>query len=287
LQLIRAIVPRNNGIEKPEPGLENNREGTIMAAKTPPVVPQGGQPAPAAPPAKKGTSPLVWILAGCGGLIVIGVLAMLVGGYFVAHKVKGYAELAKKNPAMAAAKLAVSFNPNLEIVSEDDDKGTLTVRDKKSGEEITMNAEDIKQGRLKFKNKKGEEVTFEGSTEKGKEGVRVKTDKGSMSFGNATAEAPPSWVPVYPGAKAMASSRQKTEEGLTGTFTFQTTDAGEQVMAFYERELKSAGFEVERAGTGGLANLSAKSGDGKSKVNVVLLPVSEGGTSVTVEYESS
>jgi len=258
-----------------------------MAANTPSKTPPPAQPAPAGQPAKKNTSPLVWILAGCGGLIVIGVIVMLVGGYFVAHKVKGFAEMAKKNPAMAAAKLAVSFNPNLEIVAEDDEKGTITVRDKKTGEEITMNAEDIKQGRLKFKNKKGEEVTLEGSTEAGKEGLKVKTDKGTMSFGNTTAEAPPSWVPVYPGAKAVASSRQKTEEGLTGTFTFQTRDAGEKVLAFYEKELKGAGFEVERAGTGGMANLSAKSGDGKSKVNVVVLPVSEVGTNVTVEYESS
>jgi hypothetical protein len=287
LQLSRAIVPGNDGIETPKPGFRDDREGTNMAANTPSITPPPAQPAPAGQPAKKKTSPLVWILAGCGGLIVIGVIVMLVGGYFVAHKVKGYAEMAKKNPAMAAAKLAVSFNPNLEIVSEDDDKGTLTIRDKKTGEEITMNAEDIKQGRLKFKNKKGEEVTLEGSTEAGKEGFRVKTDKGTMSFGNTTAEAPPSRVPVYPGAKAVASSRQKTEEGLTGTFTFQTRDAGEKVLAFYEKELKGAGFEVERAGTWGMANLSAKSGDGKSKVNVVVLPVSEVGTNVTVEYESS
>jgi hypothetical protein len=280
-------VPGNDGIEKPEPGLEDDKEGKKMAANTPSITPPPAQPAPAGQPVKKKTSPLVWILAGCGGLIVIVGIVMLVGGYFLAHKAKGYLETAKKNPAMAAAKLAVSFNPDLEIVSEDDDKGTITIRDKKTGEEITMNAEDIKQGRLKFKNKKGEEVTLEGSTEKGKEGFRVKSDKGSMSFGNTTAEAPPSWVPVYPGAKAMISSRQKTEEGLTGTFTFQTTDAGEQVLAFYERELKSASFEVERAGMGGMANLSAKSGDGKSKVNVVVLPVSEGGTNVTVEYESS
>jgi uncharacterized protein YneF (UPF0154 family) len=252
-----------------------------MAAATPPVTP------PPAPPAKKGTSPLVWILAGCGGLVVIALLVILVGGYFVAHKVKGYADMAKKNPAMAAAKLAVSFNPDLEIVSEDDDKGTLTIRDKKTGEEITMNAEDIKKGRLTFKNKKGEQVTLEGSTEKGKEGFSVKTGKGTMAFGNAEGETPPSWVPSYPGAKPMASTRQKTEEGVQGTFSFHTGDSREKVLAFFEKELKTAGFEVERAGQGGMSNLSAKSGDGKNKVNVVVLAVSEGGTQVTVEYEST
>jgi hypothetical protein len=60
-----------------------------------------------------------------------------------------------------------------------------------------MNAEDIKKGRLKFKNEKGEEVTFEGSAESGKEGFTIKTDKGTMAIGKSQAEAPPSWVPSF------------------------------------------------------------------------------------------
>jgi len=38
---------------------------------------------------------------------------------------------------------------------------------------------------------------------------------------------------------------------------------------------------------GVISNMSAKRGDGKSKVNVIVLPISEAGTNVTVEYESS
>jgi uncharacterized protein YneF (UPF0154 family) len=259
-----------------------------MASSTPPMAPPPAQPVPGAPVPKKGTSPLIWILAGCGGLIVIAILVLLVGGYFVAHKVKGYADMAKKNPAMAAAKLMVSVNPDLEIVSEDDDKGTITVRDKKTGEEITMNAEDIKQGRLKFKNKKGEEVTFEGSGESGKEGFKIKTDKGTMAFGNAQGEAPPSWVPAYPSAKAIASTRESTDEGFTGTYSFQTSDSGGAVLAFFEKELKKAGFSVERTSTGqmsGLGTINARGKDGKHTVNVVVTSVTDE-TQVMVQYTS-
>ncbi len=256
-----------------------------MASGTP-VTPQPAQPA-GAPAPKKGTSPLVWILAGCGGIVVIVLCVILIGGYFVAHKAKGYMDLAKKNPAMAAAKLAVSLNPELEIVSEDDANSTLTIRNKKTGEELTMNAEDIKQGRLKFKNEKGEEVTFEGSTEKGKEGFRVKTDKGTLSVGGAESEQPPEWVPSYPDTKVLASSREKGQEGLKGTFSFQTSDAAADVLSLYEKRLKDGGFSVERAGMGSMSNLSAKSNDGKRKVSVVVLAVSKGGTNVTVEYEET
>jgi uncharacterized protein YneF (UPF0154 family) len=259
-----------------------------MASSTPPMAPPPVQPAPGAQAPKKGTSPLVWILAGCGGLIVIAILVLLVGGYFVAHKVKGYADIAKKNPAMAAAKLMVSVNPDLEIVSEDDDKGTITVRDKKTGEEITMNAEDIKEGRLKFKNKKGEEVTFEGSGEKGKEGFKIKTDKGSMTFGSGPGEAPPPWVPTYPGGKAVASSRENTEQGFTGTYSFQTSDSGEAVLAFFEKDLKKAGFNVTRTSTGqmsGLGTINARAKDGKQTVNVVVTQIADA-TQVMVQYAS-
>jgi hypothetical protein len=230
----------------------------------------------------------VWILAGCGGLIVIAGIIFAVLTYWGYNKAKSYVETAKKNPALAAAKIAVAVNPDLEIVSEDDEAGTLTIRDKKSGEEITMNAEDIKEGRLKFKNEKGEEVTFEGSGETGKEGFRIKTDKGTMAFGNVAGEAPPSWVPAYPGAKVMASSREKTDEGFTGTYSFQTGDSADSVLAYYEEELKKAGLDVERTSSGemsGLGTINARGGDGKQTVNVVVTRVAEM-TQVMVQYAS-
>ena len=74
-----------------------------MASSTPPMAPPPAQPAAGAPAPKKGTSPLVWILAGCGGLIVIVGIIFAVLAYWGVHKVKGYAETARKNPAVAAA----------------------------------------------------------------------------------------------------------------------------------------------------------------------------------------
>ncbi|HVN76406.1 MAG TPA: hypothetical protein VMT19_08825 [Thermoanaerobaculaceae bacterium] len=243
-------------------------------------------PAPTAPAPPKKTSPLIWILVGCGGLILIVCVMMLAGGLFVAHKAKGYLETAKKNPAMAAAKIAVAVNPDLEVVAEDDAKGELTIRNKKTGEEITMNAQDIKQGRLKFKNEKGEEVTFEGSGQPGKEGLRIKSVKGSMTFGAGAAEKAPPWVPMYPGGKVMASASETTVTGLSGHISFQTDDATDKIMAFYERELKANGFTVERTsmqGTVRLANLNAKADGGKRTVNVVVTPIGEA-SQVAVQF---
>jgi hypothetical protein len=249
----------------------------------PPAQPTAGAPAP-----KKGTSPLVWILAGCGGLVVIAGIIFALLTYWGYNKAKSYVETAKKNPAIAAAKLMVAANPDLEIVSEDDEAGTITVRDRKSGEEITMNAEDIKQGRLRFKNEKGEEVTFEGSGESGKEGFKIKTDKGTMSFGKAEGEAPPSWVPSFPGATVLGSTRETTDEGFTGTYTFHTSDSGDAVLSHFESELKKAGFDVERTSTGqvsGLGTINARGSGGKHTVNVVVTGLADM-TQVVVQYAS-
>jgi hypothetical protein len=257
-----------------------------MASNTPqppaPVAPPPAQPATPAPK-KKGISPLVWILGGCGGVLVLAAIAFGVMTYFVVHKVKGYAASATKNPAVFAAKLAVAANPDLEVVTSDDESGTVTIRNKKTGEEITMNAADIKNGRLKFRNEKGEEVTFEGSGEKGKEGLRIKSNKGSMTFGNAEAEKLPVWVPAYPGAKVMASTKEKTEDGFSGTASFQTSDAAATVLEHYESELKTSGFEVERTDAGGMGSLHAKAGDGTRTVAVTAVAIGNL-TQVTVEY---
>jgi hypothetical protein len=261
-----------------------------MASTTPqpPVMPP--PVAPQAPPGKKATSPLVWILAGCGGLILICAVVMMAGGYFLAHKVKGYAEIAKKNPAMAAAKMMVAFNPEVEIVAEDDDRGIITIRNKKTGEEITMNAEDIKAGKLKFKNEKGEEVTFEGHGEGGKGGLTIKSNKGETTFGTGNAQSLPSWVPSYPGVTPITSMSKSSGEGIYGNYSFQTSDAGAKVLEFYQSAFKASGFTVERTdvggGTTGMGNLNAKSDGGKREVNVSVVPAA-GAVTVTVQYTSA
>ncbi len=237
-------------------------------------------------PQKKGISPLIWILGGCGGLLVIVAIVFAVAGYWGVHKLKGYAESAKKNPAVFAAKLAVAANPDLEVVSSDDEDGTVTIRNKKTGEEITMNAADIKNGRLKFKNEKGEEVTFEGSGEKGKEGIRIKSNKGTMSFGDTEAVVMPEWVPMYPGAKVMASTKQETDDGFTGTYSFQTPDAATEVLARFERDLSGAGFTVERQSAGSVGTVHGKADGGARTVAATVIPIGNI-TQVTVEYAAT
>ncbi len=240
-------------------------------------------------PVQKGSGPLKWILIGCGGLVVF--VAIVITGmcWWGAHKIKNYAEMAQKNPAVAVAKLMVAANPDLEIVSQDDEKGTLTIHNKKTGEEITMNADDIKQGRLKFKNEKGEEVTFEGSSEKGKEGLTVKSKEGIVTIGGGT-QPRPSWVPSYPGSAPVNTYSRTSETGIVGSFSFQTDDPSDKVLDYFENELKTSGFTVEKAKMSGgaiaIGSLHAKRDDGKRMVNISIVPIGNV-SQVTVQYETS
>lgn len=257
-----------------------------MATSTP----QPPSPGAPATPVKKGTSPWVWVLAGCGGLLFIGAVVVTVVVYWGYHKAKGFAEAAKKNPAVFAAKLVIAAQPDLEVVSEDTDKGTLTIRNKKTGEVITMDAEEIKEGRLKFKNEKGEEVTFEGSGEPGKEGFTVKSNEGTMTFGKGGEQTAPSWVPSYPGTTPVTTMSKSSDEGIYGNYTFQTSDSSEKVLEYYETELKGDGFTVEKTNVQGgpisMGTLHAKRDDGKRNVDISILPAA-GLTQVTVQYTTS
>jgi biopolymer transport protein ExbD len=93
---------------------------------TPIGEPAGQQlpPQQSLPPPKKKSNVMVWVLAVCGTLIVI---VVIVG-------------LMQKNPGLAIAKRMVEANPDiLEIVSVDDEKRLITMRNKQTSETFTLN----------------------------------------------------------------------------------------------------------------------------------------------------
>ena len=145
-----------------------------------PMPPQAGS-GPSVGPRK--TSPIVWVLVILLGLFLLGGLA--VGGFtlFVVHKAREAGistDLFKRNPAAATARVLAAANPDIEILSEDDGAGTVTVRDRTSGKTTTWNLDQAKRGRLS--------ITAE--DEDGK--------NATVEIGSGAAHRLPSWVPSYP-----------------------------------------------------------------------------------------
>ena len=99
-----------------------------------PYMPQQAQP-------PKKSNVLMWVLIGVGGLVLMFVLALGVGSFFIYRTVKnaGFdADLMRSNPGLAMAKMVTSLNPDTEVVSTNDSAGTVVVREKSTGKVMTM-----------------------------------------------------------------------------------------------------------------------------------------------------
>lgn len=235
---------------------------------TPPPPPPGVAPQPVqpVPPPKKGLSPLAWIGIGCGVLAVIAMIVigglLAAGGYFL----KKQADKFEKNPSLAAAELIVRANPELEVVSTDQNAGTITIRNKKTGEVVTFDAKEAEKGHFEFKTKDGTAV-FDAS---GKDAtIKVTDEKGQVSTivgGGGAPQNLPSWLPVYPGATVQGTFDAKSAEGgRTLSFTVTTTDAADKVLDFYKSRFEEAGLKVDSTvnasgseGTGGLLTVNGE-----------------------------
>lgn len=91
------------------------------------------------PPQKKGIGVLGWLGIGCGGIVVLVIIALVVGGAILTPKLKQLGEDFAKNPARATATTLVSVaHGQIEMAAEDDVNRRYTIRDKKTGELTTI-----------------------------------------------------------------------------------------------------------------------------------------------------
>jgi hypothetical protein len=146
---------------------------------------------------------------------------------------------------------------------------TVRIRDRKTGEEVTLSFDDIKKGKLKF-------------SARGKDG-----EVANMEIGGGEGKLP-SWVPTYPGAKAQgnmtANGQGGDGMGEGGIVTFTTPDPASRVTAFYEAKIKEIGMSVnltQITGTGGM--VMGEDEGGKRTLNV-MVGGGSGDTSFTVTY---
>jgi len=201
-------------------------------------------PAAAAPPigAKK-RGPLPFILLGCFGIIVLGAIGIIGTTWFVARKAKeaGFdTELMRSKPALAVAKMVTALNPDVEMVSVDEDRGTITVREKSTGKMITVNLDDAKNGRIVFSEQGGGQVELKAQGGQ----IEARTPEGVTRIGSVGSG--PDWLPAYSGMKADSQFSATGGDGKQGTYTFKTDDSVDAVVTFYEREFPKKSFTVKK-----------------------------------------
>jgi len=262
-------------------------------AKTSGAPPAAAPPAPAqaAPAAPKKTSPLVWILVAVLGIFMLIGIAIVGGGLFLVHKAKQAGldpELMRNNPGLATAKLLAATNPDLEVVSSDDRRGLITIRQKSTGKTMTVNMDQIKSGKITFTEEGKPPVTMEAHGNGDTGSLQVKSGSESLSFG-ANGASLPAWIPNYPNSKPQSNFSMNGKEGTSAAFQFQTQDAPKDVLAFYEHGLQQNGFKITLSstsqtdtGTGGMVTAE----DQANKRNLLVAARNEPGkgTTVTVNY---
>jgi len=278
---------------------------------TPSAAPQPspGGPAPAPAQGGSGAKIVLWIFGGCLGIVVIG--CVVVGGlvFWGVHKAKqaGFdPELMRKNPVLAAAKLSVAGNPDVEMVSSDDSSNTIVVRNKKTGKTSTMKVDpdkkimvvtdedgktvtmklDPSNTRLVVTDDRGKTATITANQSAGS--LEIKGEDGSLKLGG-TADKSPSWVPAYPGVSPTANFSASSNLEQTGSFSFVTSDSSDKVTTFYIDALKSAGFKVTQNtlnSNGKISGIVNGANDADKRNVMVTFSAESDGTHVGVVFSS-
>jgi hypothetical protein len=244
-------------------------------------------PMQAPPQKKKGLPVLAWVAIGCGAILVLCGVAVVGTGWWAAHKLKNFAEKAKDNPnyiAQTAAEWAVKANPDLELVSSDDQAGTMTVKNKKTGETVTLSFDDIAKGKLSVESGgQKADISFEGGEQGG--AMKVQTSQGTATFGAGGATQVPAWFPVYPGAASEGVGSVDMNGEHSGGFTLKTADPVDQVAAFYQEKLKGLGLSVSTVSMdiGGTPTTTISGQSEKRNVNVTVSRA-DNATSALVTY---
>lgn len=217
--------------------MTNGEQGT--------VTPQGA-------PQKKGLSPLAWVGIGCGVVVLIVIVVLVAGSLFVVHKAKqaGFdPALWAKHPAVAAAKVITAANPDLEVVKVDEDAGTITIRNKKSGEVVTVNLEDVKHGKVSFKSlTSGKEININAHADEKGGSFQVTDEKGKTTFSAGAGEGSklPEWVPVYPGTEPTVGFSMTQGDTQRAAASAETDASVDEVVEFFAKKLEAEGYSVRK-----------------------------------------
>jgi hypothetical protein len=183
---------------------------------------------------------------------------------------------AARNPAAAIARAMIAANPNAELVSMDEDGGKVVVRDRRTGKTVTLNFEDIKQGRMSILGENGEKITIGGQGES--PSLKIQSPGGNVTLGGGGSVNLPAWFPAYHGATPRSTSE-------SAGFQFTTADATDQVLSFYESGFKSAGLKVTtfRQAEGGVVGAQDEV---EQRQATVTISVSDGATQVAGTFKS-
>ncbi|HEX9943491.1 MAG TPA: hypothetical protein VGG03_15875 [Thermoanaerobaculia bacterium] len=227
-----------------------------------------------APPVWK--SPWLWIGLSCG------VLVLGVGGCFAVFNFmmfKSYREVRsriREEPVLMAAEMAVRKDPDVVVVSRDQEAHTVNLRNRKTGERFVLGQEG--KEKLRIHTEAGEVIAHFA----GPGGLLPGSRDPEVRFLLGSAAGPlPSWVPVAPGVKPRPVYVLTAHGVTSGCSVAVPSGPVEDVFPFYRRELDRKGFTVVPSGD---AFVSSSSPDMRSSLYVSPIVVQGGRPGVLLTW---
>ena len=226
---------------------------------------------------------------------MLGGFLLIIGGcvstcaYIGYKKAKEYSGDAGKNPQLAAIAMAASLSPNLQVVSKNVAAGKLTIKNKQTGEVVTLDLNNYsaeEMGKAVERLAKGQKALApaesnaeanESAAAEPSEPAEAADGKASPARGSAqaaTLKKFPDFIAVYPGAETLESALSSFGGNSIGNYAFSTRDATDKVADFYEKKLTSAGFTIMTKAinsddNGATATMMANRGDPQTVVTLM------------------
>lgn len=232
-----------------------------------PMQPGAGMGLPPAGP-RRGMNPVILVLLVVFGLILVGIAGLVGFGVFAARAIRN-------NPGAVVARIIAAGNPNLEVLNTDNGAGTITIRDRRSGQQSTITFDQARNGRFS---------------------ITANDDHGgnaTMQFGGgAAANDLPAWVPKYPGAvntgvfSAHGTDANTNGKGEGGSFSFTTSDPARQVLDYYRNKVGDLGLKVNMNTDTGSGGMIVAAEEGGKRTLMAVANTSGGSTSVNITYGS-
>ena len=247
-------------------------------------------PPPGAPVPQKGLSTGVKVAIGCGIAVLLVGIVVVAALVFGAFKAKQYVEGFENEPVTSAARTYAAIHPDIEFVDADEDTEQVTFRNKDTGETVTIDAAELKEGRISFETAEGR-TTFETSEgEDGSGSLKMTGPDGEATWrtGGASEKDVPAWVVRYPGAALSGAYSAQSNGKLTGAFVIATEDELEEVVGHFETELEEAGYTIETQSFSGggneLRTLQGKNAAESREITVSITRGDEKKTQASVTY---
>ncbi len=184
---------------------------------------------------KKGIPPLAIVGVGCLVLVIVAAIAFTV----LLKRGVDYVKDVAENPAKLA-EFAVKGDPNLEFLSSDDAKKTITFRDKRSGKESTISWDKVMEGKITV------ETDGQTTTVDGQGGTAItKGPDGTSTVGLGGLEKLPKWFEMPEGLSNWKSSThtEKANGQVSGFIIGQSARPMNELVTAFEESLAAAGFQ--------------------------------------------